>query len=264
MRYFIVALVVSLAWLHQDWFIWPFLGELYEQQNYVPAFVNDLSEDEQLAYTAAFARNREHELVMGLPLGVHFQMFLSFATAAVALLAVWKAWPTELERWAEAGNRGNRGDRDRGRGRGRGDRNRGGAIVLAGPTIKTPAVRLNDRPKMIPPVRTPRRAVIPQTARVGADVVVAVVVVAVAGATHNLNRRQANESPSCRLRIQSAALDGRRISRRPAWLGHFQQQAVPWHEQGLLCRQPIHWPVHAVNERVRYHHDRLRAGRVHR
>ena len=195
MRYFIVALVVSLAWLHQDWFIWPFLGELYEQQNYVPAFVNDLSEDEQLAYTAAFARNREHELVMGLPLGVHFQMFLSFATAAVALLAVWKAWPTELERWAEAGNRGNRGDRDRGRGRGRGDRNRGGAIVLAGPTIKTPAVRLNDRPKMIPPVRTPRRAVIPQTARVGADVVVAVVVVAVAGATHNLNRRQANESP---------------------------------------------------------------------
>ena len=93
MRYFIVALVVSLAWSHQDWFIWPFLGELYEQQNYVPAFVNDLSEDEQLAYTAAFARNREHELVMGLPLGVHFQMFLSFATAAVALLAVWKAWP---------------------------------------------------------------------------------------------------------------------------------------------------------------------------
>ena len=128
MRYFIVALVVSLAWFHQDWFIWPFLGELYEQQNYVPAFVNDLSEDEQLAYTAAFARNREHELVMGLPLGVHFQMFLSFATAAVALLAVWKAWPTELERWADAGNRGIRGDRDRdrGRGRGRGDRNRGG------------------------------------------------------------------------------------------------------------------------------------------
>tara|TARA_B100000519_G_C14215354_1_gene424664 strand:- start:390 stop:980 length:591 start_codon:yes stop_codon:yes gene_type:complete len=130
MRYFIIALVVSLAWFHQDWFIWPFLGELYEQQNYVPAFVNDLSEDEQLAYTAAFARNREHELVMGLPLGVHFQMFLSFATAAVALLAVWKAWPTELERWAEAGNRGNSGDRDRdrgrGRGRGRGDRNRGG------------------------------------------------------------------------------------------------------------------------------------------
>ena len=120
MRYFIVALVVSLAWFHQDWFIWPFLGELYEQQNYVPAFVNDLSEDEQLAYTAAFARNREHELVMGLPLGVHFQMFLSFATAAVALLAVWKAWPTELERWAEAGNRGNRGDRDRDR-----DRNHG-------------------------------------------------------------------------------------------------------------------------------------------
>ena len=39
----------------------------------------------------------------------------SYATAAVALLAVWKAWPTELERWAEAGNRGNRGDRDRGR-----------------------------------------------------------------------------------------------------------------------------------------------------
>jgi len=129
MRYFIVALVVSLAWLHQDWFIWPFLGELYEQQNYVPAFVNDLSEDEQLAYTAAFARNQEHELVVGLPLGVHLQVFLSFATAAVALLAVWKAWPTELERWAEAGNRGNR---DRGRGRGRGDRNRGGRNRLRG------------------------------------------------------------------------------------------------------------------------------------
>ena len=77
----------------------------------------------------------------------------------------------------------------------------GGAIVLAGTTIKTPAVRLNDRPKMIPPDRTSRRAVMPQTARVGADVVVAVVVVAVAGATYNLNRRRANESPSCRFRI---------------------------------------------------------------
>ena len=78
-----------------------------------PAFVNDLSEDEQLAYTAAFARNREHELVMGLPLSVHFQMFLSFASGRGPARRL-ESMASELERWAEAGNRGNRGDRDRG------------------------------------------------------------------------------------------------------------------------------------------------------
>ena len=76
-----------------------------------------------------------------------------------------------------------------------------GAIVLAGTTIKTRAARLNDRPKMIPSVRTQRRAAIPQIARVGADVVEAVAVLAMAGVTRNLNRRRANESPSCRFRI---------------------------------------------------------------
>lgn len=109
MRYFIVALVVSLAWLHQDWFVWPLLAELNDQNNFLSWLVAE-----------------EHEVKFGIPANVGFQLFLSFATAGVALLAVWKAWPTELERWAEAGNgnRGNRGGRDRGRGRG--DRNRGG------------------------------------------------------------------------------------------------------------------------------------------
>ena len=107
MRYFIVALVVSLAWLHQDWFVWPLLAELNDQNNFLSWLVAE-----------------EHEVKFGIPANVGFQIFLSFATAGVALLAVWKAWPTELERWAEAGNgnRGNRGGRDRGRG----DRNRGG------------------------------------------------------------------------------------------------------------------------------------------
>ena len=109
MRYFIVALVLSLAWLHQDWFVWPLLAELNDQNNFLSWLVAE-----------------EHEVKFGIPANVGFQLFLSFATAGVALLAVWKAWPTELERWAEAGNgnRGNRGGRDRGRGRG--DRNRGG------------------------------------------------------------------------------------------------------------------------------------------
>ena len=112
MRYLIVALVVSLAWLHQDWFVWPLLAELNDQNNFLSWLVAE-----------------EHEVKFGIPANVGFQLFLSFATAAVALLAVWKAWPTELERWAEAGrgnreNRGNRGDRDRNRERG--GRNRGG------------------------------------------------------------------------------------------------------------------------------------------
>ena len=91
MRYFIVALVVSLCWAHQDWLFWPLLSEVQE----------------------------EHDLVSGIPAGLGFQVALSFATAAVWFLAVWKAWPTELERWASAseGRRGNRNRRGRGRGR---------------------------------------------------------------------------------------------------------------------------------------------------
>ena len=112
MRYLIVALVVSLAWLHQDWFVWPLLAELNDQNNFLSWLVAE-----------------EHEVKFGIPANVGFQLFLSFATAAVALLAVWKAWPTELERWAEAGrgNRGNHGNRGyRDRNRERGGRNRGG------------------------------------------------------------------------------------------------------------------------------------------
>jgi hypothetical protein len=98
MKYFIVALVVSLCWLHQDWVLWPLLSEF----------------------------QMEHDLVFGIPAGLGFQVVLSFATAAVWFLAVWKAWPTELENWASAGDRGSgrssrggRGSRD-GRGGGRG------------------------------------------------------------------------------------------------------------------------------------------------
>jgi len=100
MRYFIVCLVVSLAWLHQDWFVWPLLAELDNQRNFLSWFVAE-----------------EHEVKFGIPANVGFQLFLSIATAFVALIAVWKAWPKELERWAEA-------DGYRGRGRGRGGRYR--------------------------------------------------------------------------------------------------------------------------------------------
>ncbi len=91
MRYFIVALVVSLCWAHQDWLFWPLLSEVQE----------------------------EHDLVSGIPAGLGFQVALSFATAAVWLLAVWKAWPAELERWASAGGSrgGNRNRSRRGRDR---------------------------------------------------------------------------------------------------------------------------------------------------
>ena len=102
MRYFIVALVVSLAWLHQDWFVWPLLADLDNQKNFLSWLVAE-----------------EHEVKFGIPANVGFQIFLSVATAFVALIAVWKSWPKELERWAEAG-----GYRGRGRGRGRGGRNR--------------------------------------------------------------------------------------------------------------------------------------------
>ena len=92
MKYFIVALVVSLAWIHQDWVLWPLLSDVQS----------------------------EHDLIFGIPAGLGFQVVLSFATAAVWFLAVWKAWPTELENWASAADRGSsRGSRD-GRGGGRG------------------------------------------------------------------------------------------------------------------------------------------------
>ena len=74
MRYLIVALVVSLCWLQQDWLIWPLLSEV----------------------------QKEHDLILGIPAGLGYQVALSFATAAVWFLAVWKAWPTELENWASA------------------------------------------------------------------------------------------------------------------------------------------------------------------
>jgi hypothetical protein len=98
MKYLIVALVVSLAWIHQDWVLWPLLSDVQS----------------------------EHDLIFGIPAGLGFQVVLSFATAAVWFLAVWKAWPTELENWASAADRGSgrssrggRGSRD-GRGGGRG------------------------------------------------------------------------------------------------------------------------------------------------
>jgi len=96
MRYFIVTLVVSLCWLHQDWFVWPILAELNYQENFLSWLVAE-----------------EHEVKFGIPAGLGYQLALSFATAAVAFLAVWKTWPKDLERWAESG-----GGRDRGRGRG--------------------------------------------------------------------------------------------------------------------------------------------------
>ena len=97
MRYLIVALVVSLAWLHQDWLIWPLLSEV----------------------------QKEHDLILGIPAGLGYQVALSFATAVVWFLAVWKAWPTELENWASAGeNRRGGGSRNRGRSQGGRD-NRG-------------------------------------------------------------------------------------------------------------------------------------------
>ena len=97
MRYLIVALVVSLAWLHQDWLIWPLLSEV----------------------------QKEHDLILGIPAGLGYQVALSFAAAAVWFMAVWKAWPTELENWASAGGH-RRGGGNRNRGRGQGGRdNRG-------------------------------------------------------------------------------------------------------------------------------------------
>ena len=107
MRYFIAALVVSLCWAHQDWFIWPILQGFDGEDSFL-----------------GYLNTAEHELKFGLPAGLGYQVFLSFLTAAVWLLAVWKAWPSELEQWAETG--GGRGNRDRGRSRGGRNRRSGG------------------------------------------------------------------------------------------------------------------------------------------
>ena len=97
--------MVSLCLLHQDWFVWPILTELNYQDNFLSWLVAE-----------------EHEVKFGIPAGLGYQLALSLATAAVAFLAVWKAWPKNLERWAESGWRRDRG-RDRG-GRNYGNRGR--------------------------------------------------------------------------------------------------------------------------------------------
>ena len=108
MRYLITALVVSLCWAHQDWFVWPILQGFNDE----PSAISWLTV------------SGDYELAMGLPAGLSYHVFLSFLTAGVWLLAVWKAWPSELEQWAEAG--GGRGSRDRGRSRGGRNRRGGG------------------------------------------------------------------------------------------------------------------------------------------
>lgn len=99
--------MVSLCWLHQDWFVWPMLEEFNEQDNFL-----------------SWLYVQEHELKMGIPAGMGFQIVLSFAIAAVWWLAVWKAWPTELEDWAEGSGQSRR--RSRGGRRGGGNDQRGG------------------------------------------------------------------------------------------------------------------------------------------
>ena len=93
--------MVSLCWLHQDWFIWPLLAEFDDQKNFL-----------------AWLYVQEHELKMGIPAGLGYQIALSFAIAAGWWLAVWKAWPTELEEWAEGHSNRRRGRGRRGGGRG--------------------------------------------------------------------------------------------------------------------------------------------------
>jgi len=93
MRYLIVALVVSLCWLHQDWLVWPLLADV----------------------------QKEHDLMLGIPAGLGYHVAISFAAAAVWFLAVWKAWPTELEQWAGSGS-SRRGGGNRRGGRGRSSR----------------------------------------------------------------------------------------------------------------------------------------------
>lgn len=106
MKYFVAALVVSLGWLLQDSFIWEFLVEVDRLQETRATGAPDHP-------LALLGNTGEHELKFGLPVGLSYHVSLSFLTAAVWFLAVWKAWPTELEQWAGAGS---------GRGRGRGQR----------------------------------------------------------------------------------------------------------------------------------------------
>ncbi len=77
MKYLAVAIMVSLAWAHHDWWFW---------------------ED-------AFS-------FLGIPAGLGYHVAFSVMTAAAWLLAVYKAWPAEIERWADAGG-GHRRSRSR-------------------------------------------------------------------------------------------------------------------------------------------------------
>ena len=70
MKYWVVAIMVSLAWLHHDWWFW----------------------EESFSF-------------LGIPAGLGYHVAFSFATAAAWALAVYQAWPGELERWADSGNR---------------------------------------------------------------------------------------------------------------------------------------------------------------
>ena len=70
MKYLVVAIMVSLAWLHHDWWFW---------------------ED-------AFS-------FLGIPAGLGYHVAFSFATAAGWTLAVYQAWPAQLYRWANSAGR---------------------------------------------------------------------------------------------------------------------------------------------------------------
>ena len=142
MRYFIVTVVVSLCWLHQDWFVWPILNELNYQENFLSWLVAE-----------------EHEVKFGIPAGLGYQLALSLATAAVAFLAVWKAWPKNLERWAESGwgrdrgrdrggrNYGNRGRRSRDGNRSRNDNQRSESKAGSTSTSRSSDSESSDRPR---------------------------------------------------------------------------------------------------------------------
>ena len=69
MKHFVLAVLVSLAWLHHDWWFW-----------------------------------EEPFTLLGIPAGLGYHVAFSFVTAAAWALAVYKAWPTELERWADPGD----------------------------------------------------------------------------------------------------------------------------------------------------------------
>ena len=82
MKYLAVAIMVSLAWAHQDWWFW-----------------------------AWFPWDSKEE-IHGIPSGLAYHVAFSFMTAAAWLLAAYKAWPAEIERWADAGS-GHRRSRSR-------------------------------------------------------------------------------------------------------------------------------------------------------